>query len=256
MCGERHPSVGMMASQNTATLLSSIPHNVRMQYAGNVMLPMVNQHQVAGAVFTTNNPNGMATFNGTTFLNGPDQVVANHLKVPFAASSLPPYPTPAPSTNALAAASGPTPVNDATLAILMDRLHGKSNQMKSWNDLSKSLKQSLLEKRPFVNDSNDKVQLQLALDTLQNNIEVKSLHSMVERLEAISRQMKLKFHNTANQCFISSDMYYVEVKFDAETGCVAHVKVVHTDAKNTANEVKSDYCLVAHFYLPGSFVFC
>lgn len=235
----------MMASQNSTLLssLSSLPatghRTMMMQMAGGgvqsvSLVPMASQqHQTSGTLFTSTNANGMS-FNGTTYLGG-DQV-ASHLKVPFTVA--PAYPTPATPANSLATTVGPPSVNEASLAILMERLHGRSNQMKSWNDLSKSLKQSLLEKRPFVTDSNEKVTLQLALDTLQNNIEVKSYHSMVERLEAISRQMKLKFNNTVNQCFISTDMYYVEVKFDAETGCIDQVNVVHSDAKNTGNEVK------------------
>lgn len=224
-----------MASQNSTLLssLSSLPggnhRTMMMQMAGgaaiqSVMVPMANQHQ-SGTLFTSN---GMS-FNGTTYLSG-DQM-ASHLKVPFNAAQ--PYTTPAPT---LATAISPPTVNEASLAILMERLHGKSNQMKSWNDLSKSLKQSLLEKRPFVTDNNDKVQLQLALDTLQNNIEVKSYLSMLERLEAIARHIKLKFHITTNQCFISSDMFYVEVTFNLD-GSIAHVKVVHSETRNSTSEV-------------------
>ena len=130
------------------------------------------------------------------------------------------------------------PMNDATFAILMDKLHSKSNQMKSWTDLSKSLKQSLLEKRPFVNDINDKLQLQRALDTMQNNIEVKSVQSMVERLDTICRQLKLKFNCTKNyECFVSSDMYYVEIKLDPDTGHVLDCNVVHSDASQVSFDI-------------------
>ena len=113
-------------------------------------------------------------------------------------------------------------------AFLMDKLHSKANQMKNWNELSKNVKQCLLEKRPIVIDNNDRSQLQRCLDTMQNNIEVKSVQSMVDRLDTICRQLKLKFNFTKNyECFVSSDMYYVEIKLDMESGHVLDCKVSH-----------------------------
>ncbi|KAJ6225072.1 hypothetical protein RDWZM_003617 [Blomia tropicalis] len=122
-------------------------------------------------------------------------------------------------------------MNDSTSSFLMEKLHSKSNQMKSWFELAKSVKQSVIEKRPIVSDNNDRLILQRCLDTIQNNIEVKSVQSMVERLETICRQLKLKFNNmpNSNQCFISSDMYYVEIKLNMETGQVLDCIISHQD---------------------------
>ena len=116
----------------------------------------------------------------------------------------------------------------------MDKLYSKASTMKSWHDLSKSVKQALLEKRPIVTDNNDRLLLQRCLDTIQNNIEVKSVQSMVERLDTICRQLKLKFNFTKNyECFVSSDMYYVEIKLDMESGRVLDCQVAHHGGEPT-----------------------
>lgn len=121
-----------------------------------------------------------------------------------------------------------TKLNDSMSSLLMGRLHTKSGQMRSWPELSKSMKQSLLEKRPLVTDSGDRFQLQRCLDTIQKQIEVCSVQSMVERLETICRQLKLKFICPKNyECFIHSEMYYVEIKLDMDTGRVLDCKVAH-----------------------------
>lgn len=115
--------------------------------------------------------------------------------------------------------------SEAMSSLLMDKLYSKANQMKSWNDISKSIKQSILEKKPIITDNNDRFQLQRCLDTIQKNIEVKSIQSLVERLESICRQLKLKFCLNNNDCFVYSDMYYVEIKLDIDSGRVIDCKV-------------------------------
>lgn len=119
---------------------------------------------------------------------------------------------------------------DSMSTILMERLYKKSNQMKNWNDISKCIKQSILEKRPIITDNNDLFQLQRCLDTLQKNIEVKSVQSLVERLESICRQLKLKFYFRNFQCFVHSDMYYVEISLDVDSGRVMDCKIHQDEA--------------------------
>ena len=122
--------------------------------------------------------------------------------------------------------------NDDSLSNLMEKLHAKANQMKSWTDLAKIMKQSVNEKRHII-DINERNQLQKCLDTIQKNIRVTSLQSMVERLETICRQLGLKFSVPPQvspkrvECFVHSEMYYVEVLLEAPTGNVLDCKVAH-----------------------------
>lgn len=100
----------------------------------------------------------------------------------------------------------------------------------AWNDLIKFTKSVLFEKRHvLVNDSSEKNQVQKCLDVIQKSIKITSLQSMMERLEAITRQLSLKFTTgpTGKEFFISSDMFYVEVVLNPENGRVKEVKIAH-----------------------------
>jgi mediator of RNA polymerase II transcription subunit 1 len=73
----------------------------------------------------------------------------------------------------------------------------------------------------------EKQLLQNALDNLQNNIQIKNRSHLVERLESITRRSLLKFTDNANtnSLFISSDMFYLEILLDPQSGKVNDVKV-------------------------------
>lgn len=85
-------------------------------------------------------------------------------------------------------------------------------------------------------DAIEKQTLQTALDNLQNNITIKNKNQLVERLEMITRrQLSLKFmeNTNTNSIFISSDMFYLEILLDPQTGAVNDVKVrVYYKLKN------------------------
>lgn len=218
------PASNTMTSQNS-TLISSLSanHHPMMGQTGNGVSNIIIQtNQLHPSTLFAN---GLA-INGT-FLGGESLIYQHQQEKPPLISTV--------TNNQLTGEAKSLPMNGAKVAILMDKLYGKSKQMKSWDDLCKSMKQSFLEKRPFVSDRDDKHQLQRVLDTLQNNIEVKSVQSMVERLETICRQLKLKFNYTKNyECFVSSDMYYVEIRLDPETGHVLDCNVVHSDASQVS----------------------
>lgn len=77
-------------------------------------------------------------------------------------------------------------------------------------------------------DAIEKQTLQTALDNLQNNITIKNRTQLVERLEMITRrQLSLKFTENSNtsSLFISSDMFYLEILLDPQSGVVNDVKV-------------------------------
>ncbi|XP_022238572.1 mediator of RNA polymerase II transcription subunit 1-like isoform X1 [Limulus polyphemus] len=110
---------------------------------------------------------------------------------------------------------------------LMEKLRVKANHYKQWADMSKALRMAVMDKR-HVMDNVERNQLQKCLDTIQKSIKVTSLQSMVERLESITRQQGLKFTAgpSGMDCFISSDMFYVEVLLE-NTGEVKDVKIAH-----------------------------
>ena len=119
---------------------------------------------------------------------------------------------------------------------LLDKIRKRSKQTnKTWNDLAKLSRTFLNEKRSFLNDQHDKTKLQHCLDTIQKSIKITSLQSMIERLETITRQLGLKLmtiDKVSNQnVFISSEMFYVEVILDSNSGYVNDVKIAHSQSE-------------------------
>ncbi|KAH9413464.1 Mediator of RNA polymerase II transcription subunit 1 [Dermatophagoides pteronyssinus] len=123
----------------------------------------------------------------------------------------------------------PSPPLASSTSFLMQKLHSKRNEQRSWSDLSRSVKQFLMDKRSISMD--ERQQLQKSLDTMQKNIEVRSIATMLERLETICRQLNLKFAAKmhASQCFIYSSIYYVEIKFNQEKESVDDCQISHND---------------------------
>lgn len=108
----------------------------------------------------------------------------------------------------------------------MERLRTKTVQHKSFPELSKAMRMSMLEKR-YALDTVEKTNLQKCLDSMQHCIRVTTRQGLIERLESLSRQLGLKFmEDTNGLLFISSDMFYLEIVLD-KTGTVQDVKVHH-----------------------------
>uniref|UniRef100_T1J8I3 Mediator of RNA polymerase II transcription subunit 1 n=1 Tax=Strigamia maritima TaxID=126957 RepID=T1J8I3_STRMM len=130
---------------------------------------------------------------------------------------------------------GDRKIEDGKSEIILERLRNKASHMKPWTETIKAYRLALLDKRYTV-DNADRLQMQKCLDTLQKSIKVTSLQAMVERLESITRQLRkrnfddcsLKFTAGPNgtDCFISSDMFYVEVLLEMN-GSVKDVKIAH-----------------------------
>ena len=121
-----------------------------------------------------------------------------------------------------------SPEVSGSLAVLMEKIRKKAVQYKGWPELIKITKNTLVDKRsPLVSDSSERSQVERALDTMQRNIKVTGLESMVERLETVTRQLGLKFTDAGEDVFISCDMFYVEVKLARETGYVNDVMIAH-----------------------------
>lgn len=100
---------------------------------------------------------------------------------------------------------------------------------KKFTIITKNLTQTISKPIPFRYniDAVEKQTLQTALDNLQNNIQIKNRSAVAERLESITRRSLLKFTDNANtnSLFISSDMFYLEISLDPQSGKVNDVKV-------------------------------
>ncbi|KAM6295523.1 LOW QUALITY PROTEIN: mediator of RNA polymerase II transcription subunit 1 [Aegotheles albertisi] len=112
------------------------------------------------------------------------------------------------------------------MSTLLERLHAKYNQNRPWTETVKLVRQ-VMEKRVVMNSGGHQ-HLVSCLETLQKALKVSSLPAMTDRLESIARQNGLGSHLSANgtECYITSDMFYVEVQLDP-TGLLCDVKVAH-----------------------------
>ena len=126
----------------------------------------------------------------------------------------------------------------------MEKLRNKSASLKSLQDLSKSVRAALLDRRQLgALDGEDKAILRKSLDTLSESIPVKGAASMKERLEAIARKMGRNHENGQNKLsfmeapahgcfFLSTEMFYVEINIDSASGMVKDAKIHHIDTAN------------------------
>ncbi|KAM4623471.1 mediator of RNA polymerase II transcription subunit 1 [Polymixia lowei] len=112
------------------------------------------------------------------------------------------------------------------VAALLERLHAKHNASRPWQETSKVVRQAM-EKRGVMNAAGHQLLL-TCLETLQKALKVSSLASMTDRLESIARQNMLGSHlsPSGTECYITSDMFYVEVQLDT-SGQLVDVKVAH-----------------------------
>ncbi|XP_023798408.1 mediator of RNA polymerase II transcription subunit 1 isoform X1 [Cyanistes caeruleus] len=112
------------------------------------------------------------------------------------------------------------------MSSLLERLHAKYSQNRPWTETMKLVRQ-VMEKRVVLNSGGHQ-HLVSCLETLQKALKVSSLPAMTDRLESIARQNGLGSHLSANgtECYITSDMFYVEVQLDP-TGLLCDVKVAH-----------------------------
>ncbi|KFW01219.1 Mediator of RNA polymerase II transcription subunit 1, partial [Eurypyga helias] len=112
------------------------------------------------------------------------------------------------------------------MSTLLERLHAKYSQNRPWTETMKLVRQ-VMEKRVVMNSGGHQ-HLVSCLETLQKALKVSSLPAMTDRLESIARQNGLGSHLSANgtECYITSDMFYVEVQLDP-SGLLCDVKVAH-----------------------------
>ena len=111
--------------------------------------------------------------------------------------------------------------------LLLDRLRSKASSMKPFPELSRSMRQTLMDRR-FALDSAEKAILQKCLDRFQERIPVRTAAGMAERLETVGRKIGLKFMGApVHGCYyLSTEMFYVEINIDA-AGNVNEAKIHH-----------------------------
>uniref|UniRef100_A0A8C6Q1M9 Mediator of RNA polymerase II transcription subunit 1 n=1 Tax=Nothobranchius furzeri TaxID=105023 RepID=A0A8C6Q1M9_NOTFU len=119
------------------------------------------------------------------------------------------------------------------IAALLERLHAKHNASRPWQETSKVVRQAM-DKRGGINAADHQLLLH-CLETLQRALKVSSLPSMTDRLESIARQNMLGSHlsPSCTECYITSDMFYVEVQLDSG-GQLVDVKVAHQGENPTS----------------------
>ena len=111
--------------------------------------------------------------------------------------------------------------------LLLDRLRSKASSLKPFPELSRSMRQTLMDRR-FALDSAEKAILQKCLDRFQERIPVRTAAGMAERLETVGRKIGLKFMGApVHGCYyLSTEMFYVEINIDA-AGNVNEAKIHH-----------------------------
>ncbi|KFP63795.1 Mediator of RNA polymerase II transcription subunit 1, partial [Cariama cristata] len=110
---------------------------------------------------------------------------------------------------------------------LMERLHLKYRQ-KPWTETLK-LVHSCMDKplRQPVGNAPDSPLLS-CMEKIQRTLNAKALFSVMNRLESLSKQKGLNAHisPTGTACYITSNMFYIEVQLEQD-GKVVDVKVAH-----------------------------
>uniref|UniRef100_A0A7N8X9M9 Mediator of RNA polymerase II transcription subunit 1 n=1 Tax=Mastacembelus armatus TaxID=205130 RepID=A0A7N8X9M9_9TELE len=121
------------------------------------------------------------------------------------------------------------------MVALLERLHAKHNASRPWQETCKVVRQAM-EKRSTMNTAGHQLLLS-CLETLQKALKVSSLPSMTDRLESIARQNMLGSHlsPSGTECYITSDMFYVEVQLDT-SGELVDVKVAHQGENPTLSK--------------------
>ncbi|KAK1881645.1 Mediator of RNA polymerase II transcription subunit 1 [Dissostichus eleginoides] len=119
------------------------------------------------------------------------------------------------------------------MAALLEKLHAKHNAARPWQETCKIVRLAM-EKRLVITAAGHPLML-TCLETLQRALKVSSLPSMTDRLESIARQNLLGSHlsPSGTECYITSDMFYVEVQLDTN-GQLVDVKVAHQGENPTS----------------------
>ncbi|XP_069469935.1 mediator of RNA polymerase II transcription subunit 1-like [Ambystoma mexicanum] len=119
---------------------------------------------------------------------------------------------------------------------LLEKLHLKYEQ-KPWIETMKLVRHCLERTTGSAWRGTLGFPMLHSLEKLQRSLKVRSLSTMVNRLELLSKQKGLEYHvsPTGKGCYITSDMFYVEILV-RKNGDVVDVKLAHHGEAPTACE--------------------
>jgi len=133
----------------------------------------------------------------------------------------------------------------SSMEALMERIRGKVDQQKTLLDTAKAVRIGMADKRHSL-DIQDKEIFRKCLDTLQSSISVKTSVGMLEKLETIARQMKLKciknHQPPVYHLFITSEAFYIDIVIDAAAnvmGVNIHHQVQKAPGSGNAGTVQN-----------------
>ncbi|XP_068758500.1 mediator of RNA polymerase II transcription subunit 1-like isoform X2 [Montipora capricornis] len=119
---------------------------------------------------------------------------------------------------------------------LLNSIRSKCQSCASWPDPAKAIRASLERQQQIDNLAPVKNYISECLGKLQSAMTEKSIKVVTQRLEAITKKVGLKFIENGRDVFINSDMFYVEVRMEAN-GTVSEVKVAHTGDPESCPEL-------------------
>ncbi|XP_053268030.1 mediator of RNA polymerase II transcription subunit 1 [Pleuronectes platessa] len=103
---------------------------------------------------------------------------------------------------------------------------------KSWNDTFQLVRRCMEKTR---DESQPCEPLVRSLERLQDEFNVSSMNTMRHRLEIIAKQQGMGFHITDTTCYLTADLFYLEVVL-VECGGVEQVKVAPQGAPPASSE--------------------
>ncbi|XP_076014251.1 mediator of RNA polymerase II transcription subunit 1-like [Genypterus blacodes] len=115
---------------------------------------------------------------------------------------------------------------------ILSKLHLKYAQ-KTWNETFQLVHRCMDKTR---DDSKTNKLLTRSLERLSEALNVTSLHTMKSRLEIIAKQQGMGFHVTEHMCYLTADLFYLEVVL-LPCGGAAEVKVATHGDPPMASEV-------------------
>ncbi|XP_062607689.1 mediator of RNA polymerase II transcription subunit 1-like isoform X2 [Saccostrea cucullata] len=121
----------------------------------------------------------------------------------------------------------------------MEKLHRSYVRGKEWKESMRVVQQNLSRDKKMMVEEKDATTIRSCLDRLQSCIKVVSQQTLLERLEASSRQVGLLFTlpgASEKSAIISNEMFRIEIIFDPG-GLVKDVRVSHQGEPASCDEI-------------------
>ncbi|KAJ8313786.1 hypothetical protein KUTeg_008347 [Tegillarca granosa] len=121
------------------------------------------------------------------------------------------------------------PEHERELNALMEKLRCRSTQLKNWTESINAVRTAVMNDKRVQSDALQRSGIQSCVDRLQRAIKVVNKHTLLERLDSITRQLGLTFTpptGSDNSAFINTEMFYIEIVLEKEV-VVKDVKICH-----------------------------